>query len=111
MSTISTASLGLAETLQLLALAIIALEPFSGFRYFNLFLIKLRYVKLKGDHFVNGRYIKGIPFLSKMTCKRVRGLNLGRSLSPPPPSLGSQLPFSFFFFSVERQVQLEVLTV
>ena len=101
MSTISTASLGLAETLQLLALAIIALEPFSGFRYFNLFLIKLRYVKLKGDHFVNGRYIKGIPFLSKMTCKRVRGLNLGWSLSPPPPSplLGITATIFLFFFS------------
>ena len=100
MSTISTASLGLAETLQLLALAIIALEPFSGFRYFNLFLIKLRYVKLKGDHFVNGRYIKGIPFLSKMTCKRVRGLNLGWSLSPPPPlppPWDHSYHFPFFF--------------
>ena len=109
MSTISTASLGLAETLQLLALAIMALEPFSGFRYFNLFLITLRYVKLKGYHFFNGRYIKGIPFLSQMTCKRVRVLNLGRSLSPPP-LLGITATI-FLFFSVEGQVQLGVLTV
>ena len=101
MSTISTASLGLAETSQQLALAIMTLEPFSGFRYFNLCLIKLRYVKLKGYPFFNGRYIKGVPFLSKMTYKRVRGLNLGRRPPPPPPQpLGSQL-----------QVQLGVLTV
>lgn len=107
MSTISTASLGLAETLQLLALAIIALEPFSGFRYFNLFLIKLRYVKLKGDHFVNGRYIKGIPFLSKMTCKRVRGLNLGRSLSPPSPLLGITATIFLFFFQLRDKYSWE----
>ena len=89
MSTISTASLGLAETSQQLALAIMALEPFSGFRYFNLFLIKLRYVKLKGYHFFNGRYIKGVPFLSKMTYKKVRGFNLGGPPPPPPsPTLG-----------------------
>ena len=55
MSTISTASLGLAEISQQPALAIMALEPFSGFRYFNLFLIKLRYVKLKGYHFFQWR--------------------------------------------------------
>lgn len=107
MSTISTASLGLAETLQLLALAIIALEPFSVFRYFNLFLIKLRYVKLKGDHFVNGRYIKGIPFLSKMTCKRVRGLNLGRSLSPPSPLLGITATIFLFFFQLRDKYSWE----
>ena len=108
MSTISTASLGLAETLQLLALAIIALEPFSGFRYFNLFLIKLRYVKLKGDHFVNGRYIKGIPFLSKMTCERVRGLNLGWSLSPPPsPLLGITATIFLFFFQLRDKYSWE----
>ena len=100
MSTISTASLGLAETSQQLALAIMALEPFSGFRYFNLFLIKLRYVKLKGYHFFNGRYIKGVPFLSKMTYKRVRGLNLGRS----PPPLPNPWDHSY-------KVQLGVLTV
>ena len=100
MSTISTASLGLAETSQQLALAIMTLEPFSGFRYFNLCLIKLRYVKLKGYPFFNGRYIKGVPFLSKMTYKRVRGLNLGGWPPPPPQPLGSQL-----------QVQLGVLTV
>ena len=31
----------------------------------------------KGVSFVNGRYTKGIPFLSKMVYKRVKGLELG----------------------------------
>ena len=97
MSTISTASLGLAETSQQLALAIMTLEPFSGFRYFKLFLIKLSYVKLKGYHFFNGRYIKGVPFLSKMTYKRVRGLNLGQSPPPPPNPWDHSYKYSWGF--------------
>ena len=36
--------------------------------------------------FVNGRYTKRVPFLSKMAYKRVKGWISGRSpLSPPPP--------------------------
>ena len=31
----------------------------------------------KGVSFVNGRYTKRIPFLSKMVYKRVKGLELG----------------------------------
>ena len=38
-----------------------------------------RYVD--GIQFVNRRYTKGVPFLSKMVYRRVRGWTLGRSLS------------------------------
>ena len=35
--------------------------------------------------FVNGRYTKRVPFLSKMAYKRVKGWISGRSPPPPPP--------------------------
>ena len=35
---------------------------------------------LKGVPFVNRKYTKEVPFLSKMVCNRARGLTSGRSL-------------------------------
>ena len=38
--------------------------------------------QLEGVSFVNRRYTKGVPFLSKMVCKRIRGRG-GRLADPP----------------------------
>ena len=48
---------------------------------------------MKEVPFVNGRYMKGVPFLPKMVYKRVRGQTSGRSL---PVSI--YIFFLFVFF-------------
>ena len=46
----------------------------------------------KGVSFVNGRYTKGIPFLSKMVYKRVKGLELGGGAFPDKTLLSTLSP-------------------
>ena len=43
----------------------------QGFIYDLQIIVHLR--QLEGVSFVNRRYTKGVPFLSKMVCKRIRG--------------------------------------
>ena len=52
-------------------------------------------MQLEGVSFVNRRYTKGVPFLSKMECKRIRGggkvggpSSYNTLLSAPPNPLG-----------------------
>ena len=55
---------------------------------------------VKGVPFVNGKYKKGVLFLSKMVYKRVRGWTAGRSLPTKTllgnsPGRSGQAQFSF----------------
>ena len=49
--------------------------------------------QLEGVSFVNRRYTKGVPFLSKMVCKRIRGWGVERLVDPLRITLCWVLPW------------------
>ena len=69
--------------------------------------------QLEGVSFINRRYTKGVPFLSKMACKRIRGGGGAERLADLASynTLLSSPPLSGYFFFLSGKLFVFLLLV